>query len=743
MTSCSSCCRVRLTSRSRSWTWTPFLYPSLVDPWTARSRLSPPPGRSLRNARAQGTWAVSQDADASTSNDPSSNDPSSSSWRDHLNPAPTEYSRNLFADRCTLTIHAGSGGHGCISFLREKYVPDGPPNGGDGGSGGNVYIQAVVGDTSLHKIGRRGVLKAGRGRNGQGKGKGGERGEDLLLEVPIGTVVTETSRWDPLALEAEAEAEAEAEVGVDGEVDADADVDVQTDAGSRMKDSSSPKGRPKVEGDQSGRWRRDKWLLYPAAMPSEYVTAAFPALPRPRRSNLALSQPRAPISLDLSRPMKVPMLLAAGAVGGLGNPHFVTKSITRPKFATKGEEGMRVTLDLELKILADVGLVGLPNAGKSTLLRAISKSRARVGSWAFTTLQPNIGTVVLDDGTSRPDMLPTSRRPKSNRRRLEDEEPRTRFTVADIPGLIEDAHLGRGLGLGFLRHVERAKMLVFVVDLGDGDAVATVQRLWSELKQYEALRDDRPKADDTNGSVSESLSESLSKEDQDEDEEEDEEDDEYPSWNPFIDRTIAPTPGQSTPGLTTFEVPPRRIRLRPSRISAKPWFVVATKADVKGTEENFERLQGYLEGLSMSTATAMVPGTVSGTGPGTEAHERLSSAGAPGFTEGEAVAANAEAAEAAGAEEEKEEKEDGASPHPSATSHILHPGNDDVFESDAPSTPTTTTPTSTITSPTLPTTVPPRSTKRQWKGKVHAVPISAINGQGIERVVRHVLRLLD
>lgn len=733
MTSCSSCRRVRLTSRSRSWTWTPFLYPGLVEPSSARSRLSPP-RRSLRNARAQGTSAVSRDADPSASSE-------SSSWRDHLNPPPTEYSRNLFADRCALTVHAGSGGHGCISFLREKYVPDGPPNGGDGGSGGNVYIQAVAGDTSLHKIGRRGVLKAGRGRNGQGKGKGGERGEDLLLEVPVGTVVTETSRWDPLALEAEAEAEVDADV--------DGDADVQADAGSRVNESPGARGREKIEGDQSGRWRRDKWLLYPAAMPSEYVTAAFPALPRPRRSNLAMSQPRAPISLDLSRPMKVPMLLAAGAVGGLGNPHFVTKSITRPKFATKGEEGMRVTLDLELKILADVGLVGLPNAGKSTLLRALSKSRARVGSWAFTTLQPNIGTVVLDDGTSRPDMA-TSPRPKLKRRGLEHDEPRTRFTVADIPGLIEDAHLGRGLGLGFLRHVERAKMLVFVVDLGDGDGVATVQRLWSELRQYEALRDDRPKAD----AIDESEDET--------DDEDDDEEDEHPSWNPFIDRTVAATPGQSTPGLTTFEVPRRRIRLRPSRISAKPWFVVATKADVPGTEENFERLQAYLDGLSTSTSTIPSMSTWSSTSSMsalTEAPEQLSvaaasgSASAPAEVEAVVEAVAVAEAEAEAETAEIEEERDSGSSHPSTTSRFLPSGNDVVSVSDAPSTPTTSTSTNaaaarttTLTTPTTITATappPPRSTRRQWKGKVHAVPVSAINGQGVERVVRHVLRLLD
>ena len=441
----------------------------------------------------------------------------------HLRPAPNDYARSLFTDRCALTIQAGSGGHGCISFLREKFIAAGPANGGDGGSGGNVYIQAVRGETSLHKLARRGIMKAGRGKNGRGKGRGGERGDDVLVTVPVGTVVRETGRRDPVADEEE-----------------------------RRK---LAKGSEKIDGDQRGDGRRDKWLLHPSSMPSEYVTTEFPALPRPRKSNLTLAQPAAPIQLDLSTPMDAPALLAAGAMGGLGNPHFVTKSIPRPKYATKGEEGMSLTLELELKLLADVGLVGLPNAGKSTLLRALSRSRARVGDWPFTTLAPNIGTVVLDNHHGRP-----------TPRGQNGLEPRTHFTIADIPGLIEDAHLDRGLGLGFLRHIERAGVLAFVVDLEAGDAVEAVRGLWHEISKYETIRRDEVRR---------------------------EKEEKLVAWQPLgsaeIRQETVVMDSATTPASPWNDVAPR--------MSSKPWFVVATKADLPDTQANFAKLQAYLAGF--------------------------------------------------------------------------------------------------------------------------------------------------
>lgn len=511
----------------------PFLYPCLESSYLPLRRASKPYFVIRKSVCFQSTVASLQDTTATEPPPPISS---------HLDPPPEDYARTIFADKCTVTLHAGSGGHGCISFLREKYVPAGPANGGDGGSGGNIYIQAVRGETSLHKLARRGILKAGRGKNGQGKNQGGQRGDDVLVQVPIGTVVREVLRYDPVAEEEE-----------------------------RLKHEEKPLGP--IGGETRGRFRRDKWMLYPSSLPSEYANAEFPPLPKPRKSNLTLSQPPAPIVLDLSKPMEKPILLAAGAVGGLGNPHFVTRDIGRPKFATKGEAGMTLTLDLELKLLADVAFVGLPNAGKSTLLRALSRSRARVGNWAFTTLQPNIGTIVLDNSHGRPKLQSTDEKGAA----------RTQISIADIPGLIPDAHLDRGLGLGFLRHIERARVLAFVVDLSAGDPVEGLKSLWHELGEFENLRG-RELNEQTEHPVG------------------------LVDWKAMGSSVSSATPQEgavstgnegiiinpsASQGLPMLEMPP---------LSSKPWFVVATKADVAKTQENFENLQVYLDILSKGLA---------------------------------------------------------------------------------------------------------------------------------------------
>ncbi|RHZ59834.1 hypothetical protein CDV55_101834 [Aspergillus turcosus] len=446
----------------------------------------------------------------------------------HLNPPPDDYSRFIFQDKCRSTIYAGSGGNGCVSFLREKYIEEGPPNGGDGGSGGSIYIQAVEGITSLHKLARRGVIKAGRGKNGQGKSKGGRRGEDVLLQVPVGTVVREVERYDPVAEELKRRKAPAADVDELDEI-----------------------GLPSI--------RHDRWVLYPGSNPSDFLTTAFPRNP-PRRQNIAAMEPKAPIYLDLSKPMDKPILLAAGGVGGLGNPHWVSRSITRPKFASRGEGGMRLELEFELKLLADVGLVGKPNAGKSTLLRSLTNSRTRIGNWEFTTLSPSIGTVVIDDNKGRPIV------------EAKGKARRTNFTIADIPGLIEGAHLDRGLGLGFLRHIERAGILAFVVDLSAGDPVQGLQSLWHELSEYERIRNAEPifESEDEwqpTGGLPELSSQNAA--------------DELDSpWNPPMD-----IPDSTKGQLPSLELPP---------IHTKPWFVVATKADLPETQDRFKALRDYL-----------------------------------------------------------------------------------------------------------------------------------------------------
>lgn len=535
----------------------PFLYPSLFSP---RSCLS---------------WRIAVNCSSTSYSTSTVNDLPES----RLNPAPEDYASPSFADKAELTLYAGRGGNGCVSFQREAFLPDGPPNGGDGGSGGNVYIQAAQGETSLHKISRRRFARAGRGRHGQGSSKSGTRGEDVVITVPVGTIVRELERYDPAAeeemnmkawkaVQKQKKREEREREALQKEREESGVEEWEDELAAQSKTKTSQLEDEEDDLDKQDP-QREKWLLYPGMSKNEMKSADFPRLPRRTRH---LHQPPAPVYLDLSQPTPQPILLATGGIGGLGNTHFTSRDHPRPLFATKGDDAVTMKITLELKLLADVGLVGLPNAGKSTLLRALTNSRTRVGNWAFTTLQPNIGTVVLDKYSGRPIASP-ARKASLAALGTEDEahDPRTRFTVADIPGLIEGAHLDKGLGIAFLRHVERAGVLAFVIDLSAGNAVQALQSLWREVYLYAEMRDEEERAREADAQVDWDLSSDIAS-----------------RGTVNLMNIAQETDPQATPT---------------QHISNKPWFVVATKADLPETQSNFAELKAYLEDVTAGAAS--------------------------------------------------------------------------------------------------------------------------------------------
>lgn len=274
-----------------------------------------------------------------------------------------------FADYAKLYLRAGKGGAGSNHFRREKYVPKGGPDGGDGGRGGHIILQANPHmNTLLDLRYKKNVQAEGGGRGGSAQ-KSGRSGEDTVLHVPPGTVVYEA-------------------------------------------DSRRFMGEVTEEGQQ--------------------------------------------------------LVIARGGRGGLGNVHFKSSTNQRPKYAQPGEEGEELIVEIELKLIADVGLVGFPNAGKSTLLSTVSAATPKIADYPFTTLEPNLGVVQLPGYRS--------------------------FVIADIPGIIEEAHEGKGLGLRFLRHIERNAALLFVVA---ADAEEGVQQqyeiLLNELKSYRADLLEKPR----------------------------------------------------------------------------------------------------------------------------------------------------------------------------------------------------------------------------------------------------------
>lgn len=277
-----------------------------------------------------------------------------------------------FIDEATIKVYAGDGGNGAATFRREKYEPDGGPSGGDGGRGGSIYVMADRNINTLVDYRYTRVFRGERGENGRGSDCYGKGGEDMVLRVPVGTVITDK------------------------------------DTGRVLADLA--------EHDQKA-------------------------------------------------------LLAKGGAGGLGNIHFKSSTNRAPKQCTPGEPGEQLELYMELKVLADVGLLGMPNAGKSTFIRSVSAAKPKVADYPFTTLHPNLGVVRVDTNRS--------------------------FVIADIPGLIEGAAEGAGLGHQFLRHLARTHLLLHIVDIAPYDeAVDPVQEaraIVEELRKYDEELYEKPR----------------------------------------------------------------------------------------------------------------------------------------------------------------------------------------------------------------------------------------------------------
>jgi GTP-binding protein len=272
-------------------------------------------------------------------------------------------------DRAEIEVKAGDGGSGVVSFRREKWVPFGGPDGGDGGNGGDVVVRADEAVTSLRTFRRKRYYKAARGRDGSGKKRHGKKGEDLLLTVPVGTVVSYKSQ---------------------------------------------------IGGDS--------------------------------------------LIADLEKPGQQ-VVVAKGGKGGKGNAHFATSTNQAPQIAQKGEEGEENAIILELKLIADIGLIGYPNVGKSTLLAAVSAAKPKIASYPFTTREPVLGMVEVGQRS---------------------------FVLAEIPGLIDGAHLGRGLGHDFLRHIERTRVLIHLIDGSSSSPVEDMAQVNTELSLFDSALGQKP-----------------------------------------------------------------------------------------------------------------------------------------------------------------------------------------------------------------------------------------------------------
>ncbi|MFO0689415.1 MAG: Obg family GTPase CgtA [Myxococcota bacterium] len=367
---------------------------------------------------------------------------------------------HLFVDEAELEVQSGSGGNGNVSFRREKYIPNGGPNGGDGGRGGDVVLVADTNVATLLDLKSARRIKAADGEPGGGTDKKGASGAAVEIRVPVGTLVYELETLelprvasrarlgsysgdqpDP-ELDPELDPEVARALAEDDGGDDAAEGDLEADFGDDFEDGSGD------DEDESG------YAVPPAAASSPARSARDAAIP------VEEGEERPPIA-DLTKPGQR-IVIARGGRGGLGNARFKTPTRQAPDFATPGKPGQLKRIKLSLKLMADVGLIGFPNAGKSTLLRRISAARPRVANYPFTTLVPSLGVVERDE---------------------------RRIVVADIPGLIEGASEGAGLGHQFLRHVERTRVLIHLLDvegmLMEGrDLVADYHAIRRELGRY-------------------------------------------------------------------------------------------------------------------------------------------------------------------------------------------------------------------------------------------------------------------
>ncbi|KAH8921918.1 GTP-binding protein Obg/CgtA [Atractiella rhizophila] len=407
-----------------------------------------------------------------------------------------------FIDCTSLYIRSGVGGNGCVAFERDAYVPYGPPSGGHGGPGGNVYVLPVKGMTSLKGVGR--FVRAKPGEHGKGSWQGGKKGDDVVMRVPVGTVVTEIDRevWEEKVRERIAEVDEDCKFlrrkikreqkGSEWKPLEGAGVHVL-----ERKVEENEAETPEEELEEEERLKALKehfFVSHPSpSMELDPNNVHFLRLLLQtiveHKHTLKNSLRRPTLNYDLStQSVPAPILLLRGGAGGLGNPAFTSEHIRSPKIATRGDAGQELRLSLELKLLADVSLVGFPNAGKSTLLRAVSSSRTHIAPYAFTTMNPHLGVVQLftdgSFGDGRDDVIADSPedgearwRPPGGKFANAGKEEKLRFTMMDCPGLLPDASKNVGLGHAFLRHVERAKALLYVVSIHGADG-----KPWEELE---------------------------------------------------------------------------------------------------------------------------------------------------------------------------------------------------------------------------------------------------------------------